>query len=156
MCRHLAVAAGSRGMAGGQAIDLQSTGMELSVPALEFMHVHKTGALIRASVLLGAACGAALEQDTTSRLDRFAKFAGLAFQVVDDLLDVQADTATLGKTAGKDAVQNKSTYVSVLGIVRARELAAELQGEALQALEPLGPAAERLRELTDFIVVRTH
>jgi farnesyl diphosphate synthase len=156
MSRHLAIATGSRGMAGGQAIDLQSTGIELSVPALEFMHVHKTGALIRAAVLLGAACGFALEREVTSHLDRYAKFAGLAFQVVDDLLDVQADTATLGKTAGKDAAQHKSTYVSVLGIVRARELAEELRAEALHALESLGPAAARLRELTDFIVVRTH
>ena len=156
MVRHLAVAAGSRGMAGGQAIDLQSTGMELSVPALEFMHVHKTGALIRAAVLLGAACGSTLDSDSTAHLDRYAKFAGLAFQVVDDLLDVQADTATLGKTAGKDAAQHKSTYVSVLGIARARELAEDLRAEALRAIEPLGPSARRLRDLTDFIVVRTH
>jgi len=156
MVRVLAVAAGSRGMAGGQAIDLASVGMELSLPELEFMHVHKTGALIRAAVLLGAACGTGLGQDDRARLDRFAKFSGLAFQVVDDLLDVQASTATLGKTAGKDAAQNKPTYVSALGVSRARELAEELRGEALAALAPLGPRARRLRELTDFIVVRSH
>ncbi len=156
MVRTLAVAAGSRGMAGGQAIDLASTGAELSLPELEFMHIHKTGALIRAAVVLGAACGDGLDRDGSAHLDRFAKFAGLAFQVVDDLLDVQADTATLGKTAGKDAAQNKPTYVSVLGARRARELAEELRGEALAALEPLGPEARRLRELTDFIVLRTH
>ena len=152
----LAAAAGSRGMAGGQAIDLASVGVELSLPELEFMHIHKTGALIRAAVLLGAACGTGLDQDDHARLDRFAKFSGLAFQVVDDLLDVQASTATLGKTAGKDAVQNKPTYVSVLGVGRSRELAEELCGEALAALESLGPQARRLRELTDFIVVRSH
>jgi len=156
MVRVLAAAAGSRGMAGGQAIDLASVGTELSLPELEFMHIHKTGALIRASVMLGAACGDALDRDATAHLDRFAKFAGLAFQVVDDLLDVQADTLTLGKTAGKDAVQNKPTYVSVLGAVRSRELAEDLRGEALATLEPLGPNARRLRELTDFIVLRTH
>lgn len=156
MVRTLAVAAGSRGMAGGQAIDLASTGAELSLPELEFMHIHKTGALIRAAVVLGAACGDGLDRDRSAHLDRFAKFAGLAFQVVDDLLDVQADTATLGKTAGKDAAQSKPTYVSVLGARRARELAEELRGEALAALEPLGPEARRLRELTDFIVLRTH
>jgi farnesyl diphosphate synthase len=156
MVRTLAVAAGSRGMAGGQAIDLASTGAELSLPELEFMHIHKTGALIRAAVVLGAACGDGLDRDGSAHLDRFAKFAGLAFQVVDDLLDVQADTATLGKTAGKDAAQNKPTYVSVLGVRRARELAEDLRGEALAALEPLGPEARRLRELTDFIVLRTH
>jgi farnesyl diphosphate synthase len=156
MLRALAAAAGSRGMAGGQAIDLASTGQELSLPELEFMHIHKTGALIRAAVLLGSACGGGLDRAGGAHLDRFAKFAGLAFQVVDDLLDVQADTETLGKTAGKDAVQNKPTYVSVLGTARARELAEDLRGEALSALEPLGHEAERLRELTHFIVLRNH
>jgi len=156
MVRTLAMAAGSRGMAGGQAIDLASTGRELSLPEVEFMHVHKTGAMVRAAVLIGAACGAALDPNAVSRLDRYAKFSGLAFQVVDDLLDVQADTATLGKTAGKDAAQNKPTYVSLLGVARARELAHELRAEALEALGPLGAGAQRLRELIDFIVVRTH
>lgn len=154
MVSTLAVAAGSRGMAGGQAIDLASVGIELSLPELEFMHIHKTGALIRAAVLLGAACGTELDQAARVRLDRFAKFSGLAFQVVDDLLDVQASTATLGKTAGKDAVQNKPTYVSILGVARSRALAEELHDDALAALEPLGPQARRLRELTDFIVAR--
>jgi farnesyl diphosphate synthase len=156
MVHALAAAAGSRGMAGGQAIDLASTGMELSLPELEFMHIHKTGALIRAAVLLGAACGTGLDQGARAHLDRFAKFSGLAFQVVDDLLDAQGDTATLGKTAGKDAVQNKSTYVSVLGAGRSRELVEDLRRDALAALEPLGPDARRLRELTDFIVLRSH
>ena len=95
------------------------------------MHIHKTGELIRAAVLLGAGCGSGLEPEHSARLDRFAKAAGLAFQVVDDLLDAQGDTATLGKTAGKDARQNKPTYVSVLGVSRAREFAHELRSEAL-------------------------
>lgn len=156
MVRVLAAASGSRGMAGGQAIDLASVGQELSVPELELMHIHKTGALIRAAVWLGASCGEPLPPATRAHLDRFAKFAGLAFQVVDDVLDVQADTATLGKTAGKDAQHNKPTYVSVLGLARAHELAHELRGQALSALEPLGQPAQRLRELTDYIVLRSH
>ena len=154
MVNTLAVAAGSRGMAGGQAIDLASTGIELTVPELEFMHIHKTGALIRAAVLIGAACGSALDERARACLDRFAKYSGLAFQVVDDLLDAHADTATLGKTAGKDAAQNKPTYVSILGAVRSRELVGELHRTALAAIDPLGPRARRLRELTDFIVQR--
>jgi len=155
MVRVLAAATGSRGMAGGQAIDLASVGQELSVPELELMHIHKTGALIRAGVWLGANCGEPLAPASGNHLDRFAKFAGLAFQVVDDILDVQSDTLTLGKTAGKDARQNKPTYVSVLGLSRARELALELRTQALAALEPMGPAAQRLHELTDYIVARS-
>jgi farnesyl diphosphate synthase len=154
MARTLAIAAGSRGMAGGQQIDLESTGKALSVPELEFMHIHKTGALIRAAVLLGSACGSALSTDEKSKLDKFAKSIGLAFQVVDDVLDAEASTATLGKTAGKDSRQGKATYVSALGLPRAKELAQELRGEALAALEPFGAKARRLRELADFIVLR--
>jgi farnesyl diphosphate synthase len=155
MVRILARAAGSRGMAGGQAIDLASTGRELGLPELEIMHIHKTGELIRAATLLGARCGNGLAVDEIERLDRFSKFAGLAFQVIDDVLDAQSDTATLGKTAGKDAHQNKPTYVSVLGVAGAREFAADLRRQALQALEAFGARAGRLRELIDFIVLRT-
>ena len=114
MVELLARASGSRGMAGGQAIDLESTAKELAVPELEFMHIHKTGALIRASVALGARCGNALSDVQLNQLDHFGKFIGLAFQVVDDVLDADSSTATLGKTAGKDARSNKPTYVSVL------------------------------------------
>ncbi|MDH4096254.1 MAG: polyprenyl synthetase family protein [Betaproteobacteria bacterium] len=153
MLRQLAAAAGSRGMAGGQQIDLESTGKPLSVPELEAMHIHKTGALIRAAVLLGAACGGAPEALRT-RLDHYAKTVGLAFQVVDDVLDAEASSATLGKTAGKDARQGKPTYVSIMGLARARELARELRHNAHQALAPLGAEARRLRELADFIVLR--
>lgn len=154
MVRLLASAAGSRGMAGGQAIDLESVGKALSLPELEFMHIHKTGALIRASVLLGARCGAALDADGLARLDRFAKYIGLAFQVVDDVLDADSTTATLGKTAGKDADRNKPTYVQVLGVSRARALALEMCATAIDAVAPLGARAARLTELADFIVMR--
>src|SRR5881296_3531823 len=115
MVKLLAIAAGSRGMAGGQQIDLESTGKTLALPELEFMHIHKTGALIRAAVLIGAACGKPLDERERAGLDRYAKAVGLAFQVVDDLLDYEGSTATLGKTAGKDSRQGKPTYVSAIG-----------------------------------------
>ena len=154
MVKLLAHAAGSRGMAGGQHIDLESTGKTLTLPELESMHIHKTGALIRAAVLLGAACGEALAEADRARLDRYAKALGLAFQVVDDLLDAEASTATLGKTAGKDSRQGKSTYVSLLGTRRARELAEELRAEARSALEGFGSRARHLSSLADFVVLR--
>ena len=150
----LAHAAGSRGMAGGQAIDLAAVGKTLTLAELEFMHIHKTGALIRAAVLLGAHCGGA-DGAALESLTHFANRAGLLFQVVDDILDAEATTATLGKTAGKDAVQGKPTYVNLLGSARAREMAAELRAEAHAALEPFGEKARRLHELTDFIVERS-
>ena len=153
MVKILAAAAGSRGMAGGQCIDLESTGKALSLPELEFMHIHKTGALIRAAVTLGAYCGS-LKQDERTKLDKFAKAIGLAFQVVDDVLDSDASTATLGKTAGKDSKQGKPTYVSAMGVSRARSLAEELRGEAHAALTGLGGRARRLAEVADFIVLR--
>ena len=118
------------------------------------MPIHKTGALIRASVLLGAQCGT-VSNATSAALDHYAKCIGLAFQVVDDMLDAEAPTATLGKTAGKDAANNKPTYVSLLGVARARELAQELRADAHTALADLGAPAERLRQLADFVVERT-
>jgi farnesyl diphosphate synthase len=154
MVRILAAAAGSRGMAGGQAIDLDSVGRQLALPELEHMHIHKTGALIRASVALGARCGGALAPAQLERLDHYANNIGLAFQVVDDVLDQESSTATLGKTAGKDAADNKPTYVSVLGLARAKALAGELREEALAALAGMGNGARRLSELADFIVLR--
>ena len=154
MVKLLAVAAGSRGMAGGQAIDLAAVGVSLTLPELEFMHIHKTGALIRAAILLGARCGAALETVELGRLDHFAKYIGLAFQVVDDVLDTEATTATLGKTAGKDQKDNKPTYVSVLGVGEAKKLAGELCRDALTALDVFGERGLRLRQLADFIVLR--
>jgi len=154
MVKLLAVAAGSRGMAGGQQIDLESTGKTLALPELEFMHIHKTGALIRAAVLIGAACGKPLGEAERAGLDRYAKAVGLAFQVVDDLLDYEGNTATLGKTAGKDSRQGKPTYVSAIGVPRARELAEELRQDAHAALGSLGPRAARLAALADFVVLR--
>jgi farnesyl diphosphate synthase len=149
----LAHAAGSRGMAGGQAIDLAAVGLTLPVEELEFMHIHKTGALIRAAVLLGARVGGADDKSLIA-LGHFAGRAGLLFQVVDDILDAEASTATLGKTAGKDAAQHKPTYVSLLGIAAAKRKAAELRTEAKAALSSLGDRARRLNELTDYIVER--
>jgi farnesyl diphosphate synthase len=154
LVRTLAVAAGSRGMAGGQQIDLESTGKPLTLQELEFMHIHKTGALIRAAVLLGSSCGGKLSETEKQKLNRYAKAVGLAFQVVDDVLDYDASTATLGKTAGKDSRQGKSTYVSAMGLKRARAFAEELRADAQHALEGLGAAARRLGEIADFIVLR--
>lgn len=151
----LACASGSRGMAGGQAIDLESVGKQLSREELEFMHVHKTGALIRASVLLGARAGMPIADEDLRRLDHYAKLVGLLFQVVDDILDAVADTATLGKTAGKDADNDKPTYVSLLGIDEARRLARDMLADAHAALAPFGPRANRLGTLADYIVHRT-
>jgi farnesyl diphosphate synthase len=153
MVRTLAIAAGSRGMAGGQSIDLESTGKTLTLPELEFMHIHKTGALIRAAVLLGYGCGKTAESDR-KKLDRYAKAIGLAFQVVDDVLDYDGNTATLGKTAGKDSKQGKPTYVSAIGLPRAKQMAEELRAEAHAALAGLGGPARRLGEVADFIVLR--
>lgn len=149
----LAQAAGSRGMAGGQAIDLAAVGMALSVEELEFMHIHKTGALIRAAVLLGAHCGAA-DDPVLQALGHYANRAGLLFQVVDDILDAEGSTVTLGKTAGKDAAQDKPTYVSMLGLARAKELAERLRGEAHAALAACPASTARLAALTDYIVDR--
>lgn len=174
----LARAAGASGMAGGQSIDLASVGKALDRPRLETMHRMKTGALLRASVALGAmAAGLAPGQQgpltdpalrfsqplgpdgdaadgPAARIARFADRIGLAFQVVDDVLDVVADSGTLGKTAGKDAANDKPTYVSLLGIDGARDYAARLHEEALAALEPFGSRARRLASLADLIVNR--
>ncbi len=154
MVKLLAAASGSRGMAGGQAFDLASVGKQLNLSELEFMHIHKTGALIRAAVLLGAYCGDGLSDAQLDKLDHYGKCVGLAFQVVDDVLDAEADTAMLGKTAGKDADHGKPTYVTLLGVAAAKKMAADLHREALQSLAELGGQARRLRELADFIVMR--
>jgi len=154
MVRILATASGSRGMAGGQAIDLDAVGKALTVPELEFMHIHKTGAIIRAALQLGVRCGRALPEDEAQRIDHFAKCVGLAFQVVDDILDGEANTATLGKTAGKDARSDKPTYVSAIGVSAAKQLASELRADAMQAIEPFGTRAVRLAQLADYIVMR--
>jgi len=120
------------------------------------MHIHKTGALIRAAILLGAHCGNALSAAQLAKLDHFGKCVGLVFQVVDDVLDAEADTATLGKTAGKDADNNKPTYVTLLGAVQAKRMAADLHAEAMESLTEFGAKAQRLRELADYIVIRKY
>ncbi|MBI1890935.1 MAG: polyprenyl synthetase family protein [Burkholderiales bacterium] len=152
--RLLAEASGSFGMCGGQAIDLDSVGVFLSRGELEQMHRLKTGALLRASVLLGAWSGKQLSSDETAALDAYARATGLAFQVVDDILDATADSAVLGKTAGKDAADNKPTYVSILGLSESQALAEKLRQDAHHALKDFGSAAQRLRELADLIVDR--
>ena len=154
MLSQLAQAAGSCGMCGGQAIDLDAVGIALALPELEQMHRMKTGALLRASVLLGALAGKSLQASEQVALDAYADAIGLAFQVVDDILDATADSATLGKTAGKDAAQNKPTYVSILGLDPSLALAEKLRQDAHHALQPFGEAAVRLRELADLIVQR--
>ena len=154
MLQLLAHASGSAGMCGGQAIDLDSVGISLTLAQLEQMHQLKTGALLRASVLLGALAGGDVSEAQMQALNVYSKAIGLAFQVVDDVLDATADSATLGKTAGKDAAANKPTYVSILGLEPSRALAAKLRNEAHQALAPFGDKAGRLRELADLIVQR--
>jgi farnesyl diphosphate synthase len=154
MIRLLADAAGSVGMCGGQAIDLDSVGTTLSLTELERMHRLKTGALLRAAVLLGALSGKMLAEAEKSALDSYAAAIGLAFQVVDDVLDATADSNTLGKTAGKDAADNKPTYVSILGLHQSQALAEKLRNDAHQAIMPFGDKARRLRELADLIVQR--
>ena len=155
MIHLLAVASGSRGMAGGQAIDLASVGRSLSQAELEYMHIHKTGALIRAAALLGAHAAPIANEQRLHAIDQYAQSIGLAFQVVDDILDAEADTATLGKTAGKDAGANKPTYVTILGLARAKELARELYERALEPLAVFGPEAQRLVQLAQFITQRS-
>ena len=156
LCALLARAAGEAGMAGGQAIDLASVGEALDEAQLKKMHELKTGALLQASVMMGAACGAASAQQTTSLLT-YGHAIGLAFQVVDDILDVTQDAATLGKTAGKDAQANKPTYVSILGMARSQEYAQQLYRQATAALDASTLAqTAALRALADMVVQRVY
>lgn len=154
MLHLLAVASGSRGMAGGQAIDLASVGQALTQTELEQMHIHKTGALIRAAALLGAYSAAEQDAERIQAINQYAQAIGLAFQVVDDILDAEADTATLGKTAGKDANSNKPTYVTILGLVRAKELAQALYQSAISPIQAYGDKGLRLIQLAQFITER--
>ena len=156
LCRLLARAAGADGMAGGQAIDLASVGVGLDEAQLRRMHRLKTGALLQGSVAMGAACAEAAPA-VAEPLLRYGAAIGLAFQVVDDILDVTADSATLGKTAGKDAASDKPTYVSLLGLDRARAHADELLAEAHAALQATGlPDTRALAALADMVVTRSH
>lgn len=150
----LARAAGPAGMVGGQAIDLGSVGQTLDQNALEIMHRHKTGALIEASVQLGALASGQADDHALKALHSYARAIGLAFQVQDDILDVESDTATLGKTQGKDEANHKPTYPALLGLDAAKAYALELRDQALHALRPFDSNAEPLRELARFIVER--
>jgi len=154
MLKSVAVASGSAGMAGGQAIDLAAACRQLNLAELELMHIHKTGALIRASVLLAAQSVPGLDAAKFAALDRYAKCVGLAFQIQDDILDVEGETATLGKQAGADSARNKPTYPSILGLSQSKQRATELKDEAVKALAPLGEAAAPLIWLAEYIVSR--
>ncbi len=156
MIKLLAQASGSIGMAGGQAIDLEAVGKSLNLDQLENMHLLKTGALIRASVLLGAMCSPNIQAAKLEALDTYARCVGLAFQIHDDVLDVTADTKTLGKPQGSDALQNKPTYPSLLGLEGAKERAQELHQRAIKALEHFDDSANVLRQLSAYIIEREH
>ncbi len=152
----LARASGSQGMVGGQAIDLQSVGTLLNLPELENMHIHKTGALIRASVNLATLAKGDVDAEVATRLDHYAKCIGLSFQVKDDILDEESDTATLGKTQGKDKDNDKPTYPALLGLAGAKQKAQELHEKALESLSGFGAEADLLRDLSLYIIQRTH
>ena len=154
MLSTLAKASGSLGMAGGQAIDLANVGKAMNQAQLEQMHSLKTGALIRAAVVLGALACPVLDSDDVRTLDNYAAKLGLAFQVIDDVLDCEADTATLGKTAGKDSDNDKPTYVKLMGLQTARAYAETLTAEAAALLEPFGAKALHLRLLAEFVTAR--
>ena len=156
MVSDLALAAGPAGMVGGQAIDLGSVGIKLDQNALEYMHRHKTGALIEASVQLGALASGRAQPSDLQALKVYARAIGLAFQVQDDILDVEGDTATLGKQSGADAARDKPTYPSLMGLNAAKAYALELRDQAIDALRPFDAAAEPLRELARYIVERRH
>lgn len=155
MIESLAIATGSRGMAGGQALDLAATGQEINLTELENMHIHKTGALIRASVTLGTLQAVHADPGHIRGLDHYSKCIGLAFQVVDDILDIEGDTETLGKTKGKDQVNNKPTYPSLMGLEASHRMAKRLHQEALDSISALDTKADPLRWLAGYIVERS-
>ncbi len=156
MIMALTKASGSQGMVGGQAIDLESVGKKLTLPELENMHIHKTGALIRVAVQLATLSKPDLDPAVASKLDHYAKCIGLSFQVKDDILDEESDTATLGKTQGKDQENDKPTYPALLGLAGAKEKAQNLHEQALESLADFGDEADVLRELSLYIIQRDH
>ncbi|MDD5274658.1 MAG: (2E,6E)-farnesyl diphosphate synthase [Methylovulum sp.] len=156
MIAALAKASGSQGMVGGQAIDLESVGTKLNLPELENMHIHKTGALIRASVTMATLAKADVDPALAIKLDHYAKCIGLSFQVKDDILDEESDTATLGKTQGKDKDNDKPTYPALLGLAGAKQKAQELHEMALENLSVFGKEADLLRDLSLYIIQRDH
>ncbi|WP_295383933.1 (2E,6E)-farnesyl diphosphate synthase [uncultured Thiodictyon sp.] len=155
MVETLAQASGSRGMAGGQALDLAAEGKQLDRVMLEHIHIHKTGALIRAAVRLAILADTPLDADHAERLDRYAKCVGLAFQIQDDVLDVVAETTVTGKTRGRDQDLAKSTYPSVVGLVEAKEMAHNLLTDALTAVSVFGVRGDPLRWVVESLIVRT-
>ena len=156
MIATLAKASGSQGMVGGQAIDLAAVGAQLTLPELENMHIHKTGALIRASVNLAVLSKEAVDPGLAKQLDHYAKCIGLSFQVQDDILDIESDTTTLGKTQGKDHENDKPTYPALLGMAGAKQKARELHEQAIASLGCLGGEADLLRDLSLYIIQRNH
>jgi geranylgeranyl pyrophosphate synthase len=156
MIKTLAIASGSKGMAGGQAIDLASVGISLSIAELENMHVHKTGALIRASAELGALSVDNVDQNLLSRISQYAKCIGLAFQIKDDILDIESDTETLGKPQGSDIAMNKPTYPNLLGLEGAKKAADSLYNQALECLDGLDEKGNMLKAIADYIVNRNN
>ncbi len=154
MIRTLALASGSRGMAGGQAIDLAATGKQLNIAELEDMHIHKTGALIRASVALGALSSPEVNSTQLAKLDRYAKCIGLAFQIRDDILDVAGETSTLGKNTGMDQYREKPTYPALNGLEESRQRACDLHAEAMDSLSGFDDRADPLRWISLYIIER--
>jgi farnesyl diphosphate synthase len=150
----LATESGTTGMAGGQALDLAAQGRQLSLAEVEHMHACKTGALIRASVMMAAACAPAISSQVTSALERYATAIGLAFQIQDDLLDIEGDPSLLGKATGADQAHHKPTYPAVSGLTAAKERVVTLHLQALAELNPLGDAAQPLRAVSDWLVFR--
>lgn len=156
LVRALALACGPQGMAGGQALDLENVSQSLSLAQLETMHRQKTGALIEAAVMMGAAAGETLDASDRGHLSQAAQSLGLAFQVVDDILDAEMDSQTLGKTAGKDAAANKPTYVSIMGMAESKRLGQALHDAANRSLDSLSRPAHRLKDLAAFMLERRH
>ncbi|MBT4838407.1 MAG: geranyl transferase [Methylococcales bacterium] len=156
MLDHLTLACGSRGLVGGQDVDLNSVNKQLSITELEDMHIHKTGALIRASVMLASYCKESLDTKKAQQLDHYAKCIGLAFQIRDDILDFEGSTTILGKTSGKDSANSKATYTSILGISTAKEKANDLYHESIKSLQDFGEEADELRMIAQFIIERNH
>jgi farnesyl diphosphate synthase len=156
MITTLTKASGSQGMVGGQAIDLESVGTKLTLPELENMHIHKTGALIRASVNMATLAKPDLDPAIAKKLDHYAKCIGLSFQVKDDILDEESDTATLGKTQGKDKDNDKPTYPALLGLSGAKQKAQDLHENALNSLSDFGSEADLMRDLSLYIIQRNH
>lgn len=156
MVETLALASGSRGMAGGQALDILAEGQELNISELENVHIHKTGALIRASVRLATLCKPELDESLRNALDHYAKCIGLAFQIQDDILDVEGETQVLGKRQGADQARGKSTYPALLGMAEAKARARNLIDEALTSLQPLASQADELRAIARYVVERIH